>query len=265
MKVVTLTYSDTKFKTRDRVESQFEHYDQITETCRLQDENGKLIGVYVKNGFYDPKFLELLDQVKYTRAPRGSGLITEDRTFGYAPRDGVRNFCCRAASLVKEQPQHFELLKNLGVQLSNVLKKYDEPTYRRHMAYMDAVEPFYHMGAFTSGVINKMNQLRFHRDISNQKGCMSIMLTYKNQCKGGNLVLPEYKSVIQNANGSMFLFNGRENLHGVTPFEATGQNFHRYTVVFYTMRGMDKCLAPEQEREFFNKKLFSKQFKTQGK
>ena len=95
---------------------------------------------------------------------------------------------------------------------------------------------------FTSGIINKNNELNYHYDAGNFEECYSCMITAKNGITGGYLAMPEYDVNVEVLHGSVFLFDGQSILHGVTPIQKMGDDHYRYTVVYYSLKEMWKCL-----------------------
>ena len=106
-----------------------------------------------------------------------------------------------------------------------------------------------HGGVFTSGICNYNNPLRLHYDKGNFPGSWSAMFAFTHSIRGGNLVLPGYRVAFRFNKPSFIIFDGQKNLHGVTPIKYLGKSGFRYSVVYYAMQGMCRCLSTGEELE----------------
>jgi len=61
------------------------------------------------------------------------------------------------------------------------------------------------------------------------------------------LICPEFGLKFEISDGSLLIFNGQEILHGVSPIKKMSADAYRYTVVYYTMQQMWKCLPMPEE------------------
>ena len=100
---------------------------------------------------------------------------------------------------------------------------------------------------FTSGIVNKDNQLKYHFDTGNFKEVYSAMLVLKRDIAGGHLSIPEFDMGIELKNNSLFMFDGQGLLHGVTPIFKKTARAVRYSIVYYSMRQMWNCLPITDE------------------
>lgn len=248
------------------------HIDQITKKINIDDyvkraaadtdfkELVKEPTVIVRDGqerviydfvdFETAKYAEALKKIRYIDDIRTSGLKTQSRTFGYAPRNTLRKDFCASASMAEEHPAEHALLVELGQKLANVYLKNAPGVYGKHkeIAGYKVQKQWQIPGTpFTSGIVNKNNQLAYHFDTGNFKKVFSCMIAFKSPgCKGGHLSLPEYDIGLEIANNSVLLFDGQEILHGVTPFE-TEEDGYRFTVVYYSLQRMWQCLTVTEE------------------
>ena len=101
---------------------------------------------------------------------------------------------------------------------------------------------------FTTGSINKNSAISYHHDRGNLRGAWSAMLVVRRAVTGGDLVLPEYGCVLRLRDGDALLFDGQSTLHGVTPLSVSPGGY-RYTLVYYTLEQIWRCLAPLAELE----------------
>jgi hypothetical protein len=102
---------------------------------------------------------------------------------------------------------------------------------------------------WTSGVINKTSTLPYHRDGFNFD-VWSSMPVLRRAVAGGFLDFPEYGLVSASRDGTALFFNGYRNVHGVTPLALTEKDGYRFSIVYYSLRGMKDCFtyAVEQKR-----------------
>jgi hypothetical protein len=100
---------------------------------------------------------------------------------------------------------------------------------------------------FTSGIINKNNPLKYHFDAGNFHDVCSCMLGFKGGVSGGYLSFPEYDFALEIADGTLSMFDGQKILHGVTPIRSVAEGAYRFTVVYYSLRGMWKCEPLDRE------------------
>jgi len=100
---------------------------------------------------------------------------------------------------------------------------------------------------FTSGIINKNNQLKYHLDSGNIKGMMSNMVCFKRKVVGGYLAIPEYDLLLECADNTVVIFDGQKIMHGVTQIKHTADDSYRYTIVYYSLQQMWNCLTMTDE------------------
>lgn len=206
--------------------------------------------VYRKLDFDIEEYRDALQRIKYPKTTRTNGLTTQSRIFGYSPRNAIRNDFCSSTSLINDHPDEHEKIIEMGKKLAGIYLQNAPTIYGRHKEITkDNVKEEYHIPGtpFTSGIINKNNQLKYHFDTGNFKKVYSCMIAFKSGCKGGHLILPEYDIGLEIADGTVLLFDGQEILHGVTPFELESEDSHRFTVVFYSLERMWDCLTVDEE------------------
>ena len=73
------------------------------------------------------------------------------------------------------------------------------------------------------------------------------MVVFKGGVSGGFLSLPEYRAGVELKDNSLFMFDGQSILHGVTPIKKHNPNSYRYSIVYYSLRQMWKCLTIDEE------------------
>lgn len=236
-----------EFRNRSAVEADIEEL--IDEDCRLFID-GRLACVYrspVKavGWLYDHCL-----KIKYSKDSRTNGLVTTSKVFGKQPRNTIRRDYCGRAALAWDQPAHHNALMRAGRIVAETYEESNADLYRDHSEQTESkVGPDWKLEGmpFTSGIVNENNPLKYHFDAGNYNGVWSGMLIFKKDISGGFLSLPEFGVGLACRSNKVFLFDGQGILHGVTPIKKTRVGGRRYTVVYYSMKGMWKCLPYGEE------------------
>jgi hypothetical protein len=221
----------------------------VGEPFELWD-GGDLKAVYLELGD-DPSDGPALDsiyravqRVRFDTSARTSGLVSTSRVFGYLPRVAIRRDYCTTASLVAEQPAEHAAVAAGAAIVGRHYRAAHPALYERHRREADGLtEPSYLLEdeVFTSGIINENNPLKYHFDAGNLSSVWSGMLVFRDGVAGGMLALPEYDLAVAVRHKSLFLFDGQGILHGVTPMRLLRPDAKRYSLVYYSMRGMWNC------------------------
>ena len=214
----------------------------------VEDDAGNPLIVYLEMDENLDPLAKALRGVRYEKSGRTGGLPTISRVFGYQPRVTIRRDFCAPASLNTEAPDTYRLIKHAAQSAARKYEQFNPATYQRHLVRAREVEAYRIPGTpFTSGIINKNNQLRYHFDSGNIKDCWSAMFVFKKEITGGFLSCPEYDVGFELRNNSLLLFDGQSILHGVTEFKLLTPNAYRISIVYYSLAGMWRCLSPEGE------------------
>lgn len=228
----------------------------INEECICVDSDGQyLIGMFKLPSGVD-ELRGALSRIRFLTTERTGGMLTTSRIFGYSPRIAMRNDYCTKTSLQREHPQESEIVQKFAVELEQFYKRFSGMTYEEHKAKTEKVLPDYKMQEtlFTSGIINKNNPLPYHKDSGNFPDCYSCMIMVKEGIVGGRLSLPEYDVKFDIPDGYMIMFDGQKLVHGVTPIIKLHENAHRYTLVYYSLKGFWQCLTEEEELKRIRRK-----------
>jgi len=193
--------------------------------------------------------------IKYTNVERiSSGLITQgkNRTFGLRPRRAMSKnaFTCSATSLATESPLEHGVFINFLKQLMPFYEKYFSKEYHENIKTVEekTIKQWRIDGTpFTSGIVNYNSELQYHYDIGHFHGAMSIMLTLKGGVSGGGLCFPELDTRFDLADNTILLMDGQELMHGVPKLNKLATNGYRYTIVYYSLLQMWKCLPINEE------------------
>lgn len=241
-----LNYAD--YIKRTALESDYQEL--ITEDVCLM-ENGEKKVIYKElQGIDTSAVVEACKGIKYHEGTRSRGLKSRSRIFGYRPRMTIRADYCSSTSLALEHPEQHALVCGLGKALSDEYLKEAADTYEAHQKVLQekTKEDWRIPGTvFTSGIINKNNPLKYHFDTGNFKDVFSVMVVFKSGVKGGHLALPEYGLGLELKHNSVLMFDGQGILHGVTPIEYASPLSFRYSIVYYSLRGIWQCLTVDDE------------------
>lgn len=222
----------------------------ITEPTRVYDADAQVITlVYLRleDDFTD--LVTALRRLDIRRRTRTGGMRSLSREFGSHPRIRLKNNFCGPASLTREDRQAHAALSSAARVVAAAYGKVNPALASRHERLAKAVRPEWHLEgtAFTSGIVNRDSALPYHFDTGNFKGVWSGMLGFRRDVTGGYLAVPEYDLGFEVADRSLLLFDGQGLLHGVTPFTKTSPHSYRFTVVYYSLDQMWRCLAPGEE------------------
>lgn len=252
MKILQLEKREFEQKRFD-VPSESDFKTLVKESTIVKDDVGQTLIAYIENAFDLSLLFASLKNIRYEETGRTNGLPTISRVFGYQPRIAIRRDFCTATKLNSESPDTFELLKQAAFTASCHYKATNPGLHQVHMEMMEKILPNWRISdgevktPFTSGIINKNNQLRYHLDSGNFKNVWSAMFVMKGNTDGGYISIPEYDIGFELANNSLFLFDGQSILHGVTPIKMNAMDSYRISVVYYSLAGMWKCLEPKEE------------------
>ncbi len=223
----------------------------INEDCTLIDEDtGQIIGIYFTIPKTSRQLLMALMTIKYDKNRRLNGLITHSRIFGWRPREKIRNDYCSASMLASTNPREHAIIVDFAKVLSKYYKKFVPKIFKEHKQIADdniLKNWLIEETPFSSGIVNKNNELHYHYDAGNFKNVYSNMVAFKSNIRGGYLSIPEYDIGLEIATNSVLLFDGQKILHGVTPIKLLNPKAYRYTLVYYTLKAMWTCESVTEE------------------
>ena len=253
MKTLNLKHKDLDLKSyikRTALESDYSQL--IKEPTLIRDaDSGELKIIYDIVGIDTREIVDALKRIKYHEGKRTRGLVSRSRIFGYRPRHPIRGNYCSSTSLASEFPTEHSLVCTLAEKIEDYYTKWYPDGYKRHLEATDEkIETDWrinHKSAFTSGIINKNNPLKYHFDTGNFNDVFSMMIVFKEDVQGGYLSVPEYDIGFELVNNSVLMFDGQSILHGVTPIYFKNANAHRFSMVYYSLKQMWKCLEVDEE------------------
>lgn len=188
--------------------------------------------------------------IEYSTGKRSRGLVSTSAIFGYSPRVAMRHdYCTVTAMALKHKKQH-HVIASFAKELVGYYKEYFPERYEFHTKLVEErVMQDWTIGGspFTSGIVNKNNQLKYHFDAGNFKGVLSNMVVFKKDVAGGYLVIPELDIALEVADNTLSIFNGQEILHGVSTIEYENEHAYRYSTVYYSLEQMWKCEPLDDE------------------
>ena len=231
-------------------------YDKVINRECIIELEGNMPMSYVKMSHIHIALRQALNNLKFHKSVRASGIKSVASVLiGNKPANPSKeDFCHKATVQLKYGNEHEVLIQTAQI-MSDIFWQL-MPPYKAlaegllalpHRSILDK----YMIGetVFTSGIVNKNNPLHYHYDTANMNGCLSCMLVVRSNMGGGYLVLPEYRAAIACQDEYMLIFNGRKILHGVSELVPCAEaiNPYRYSIVFYTIEAMTKCLGDQAE------------------
>ena len=156
---------------------------------------------------------------------------------------------CNQTSLARENPKAESMLRGLASEITKRYFKVAPDTADQHKELLDKVVDEWRMpdSLFTSGIVNKNNPLSYHFDAGNFKDVLSCMLVLRKEMEGGWLCVPEINTRFLLKHNSLFMFDGQKIMHGVSPMNPKSDDGYRFSVVYYSLKGMWKCLTLDDE------------------
>lgn len=228
----------------------------VDQSCQLVDDYGNTVGYIFKSWDKGTEICATIQKMKYSTTRRTDGMAQNNDVFGFMPRNAIRCNYCRPSKLRINNPKAWSVLMGNAAVISDFIKEADSKVWETNNAILDSqVADSWRIrnSIFTSGIVNKNNHLRYHVDFGNFEGTWSAMLVYKRDVIGGNLHLPEFDATIKLEDGDLVFFKSSDYIHGVTPIIKSGPESYRYSIVYYSLEQLNKCLEPKAEMEWYKK------------
>lgn len=191
-----------------------------------------------------------VQSMKINKGKRSRGLQSESSVFGYSPRVPMRQDYCRISEMAKKYPKQHYIITNFINQVVELYQKYFPDVYAKHQEVVsEKILEEYKIGntPFTSGVVNRNNQLKYHFDYGNFEGMLSNMVVFKKGVDGGHLCIPALDIALEVGDNTITIFNGQDILHGVSDINFYKEGAYRYSVVYYSLEQMWKCEPLDDE------------------
>jgi hypothetical protein len=229
------------------------HYTQVHADSAVFTENGQVRIVFDDAPFDDEALRAACKGINYPSNDRTSGMVSRSRIFGNQPRNVLRRRdYCAAAAMAYDHPAAHGALVRAAQRVTDVFANWHpEGAASQRALVRQQVLPEWRLPGetFTSGIVNWDNPLRYHHDGGNFPGAWSAMIVLTRGIEGGRLVMPEYGIAFDFAIGGtkVILFDGQGILHGVTKIRKVRADGYRYSIVWYALKGMCKCLSARAE------------------
>tara|TARA_R100000781_G_scaffold114904_1_gene87800 strand:+ start:1393 stop:2196 length:804 start_codon:yes stop_codon:yes gene_type:complete len=237
----------------------------ITEDCLLEDE-GEIIGFYIKDvSKYNDRLSKLLsvsnNEFRSDNVPKSEMLRSESLRDGYekygkykldnpvlqystilgslAPRALLRRtYPSRSSVHSDKKAQTFiKAMLATAMESEKVIKEVAPTIYERQMKMFESIDDKWKFGnMFTSSISNFNIAAAFHRDTGNLVGSVNVILTKRNNSKGGSLNVPDYNTTFEQADNSMLVYPAWRNMHGVTPIKPIHETGYRNSLIFYSLK-----------------------------
>lgn len=188
--------------------------------------------------------------IPYDNGVRTRGLKSQSKVFGFKPRIAIRKDWCSTTALATSYPKHHRAITEFADELVKYYEEYFPDIFEMHKNEVkEKVLDEWTIGStpFTSGIVNKNNQLKYHFDSGNFQDVLSNMVVFKKGTSGGHLIIPEFDIALDVSDKSLTIFNGQDILHGVSPIEHDNETGYRYSVVYYSLQQFWKCETVDDE------------------
>jgi len=229
--------------------------DQYKEIIREDTKffvDGECIGVYVNlpKGILNNLRKAVLT-TKYVETYRTrKALPTKSSVFGALPRIPMRNDFCRLSNKTFEEKENMKYLMSFQNILCDIYRTHLPELFAKDLEYVKKnINDDYRLvdTPYTTVNINVNHAIKHHKDNGNIKGSYSNVLILKENCIGGELVLPEYGIALEQSDGALCIFKGQEEIHGVMPLTPSSKDFYRASIVYYTMAQLKHCYPYKEE------------------
>tara|TARA_R110000803_G_scaffold25845_3_gene61719 strand:+ start:4772 stop:5584 length:813 start_codon:yes stop_codon:yes gene_type:complete len=240
----------------------------VSEDCLLEVD-GEIIGFYIKDVKEYSKKLNLLlaiankefksDNVHKTKMDR-SDVFEARKKNPNLTRSEARELGTSQMSVIlgstPPRPQMGRPYPNISIihrdkkaqtfikamwgaclEAEQIIKKLTPHLYENQVELFKDVKQEWKFGTlYTSSISNFNISAPFHRDTGNIKGTVNIILTKRNNSKGGCLNVPDYNATFEQADNSMLVYPAWRNIHGVTPIKQITEDGYRNSLIFYGLK-----------------------------
>jgi hypothetical protein len=240
----------------------------VTEDCFLQVD-GEVIGFYIKDvSKYSSKLKQLIEIAnKEFRSPNVTKSKMDRSDVYIAKRKNPNLTRAQARELGTSQmsailgstparPQMGRPYPNISIlhrdkkaqtfiksmwasclEAEQIIKDLTPHLYKKQTELFEDVKKKWRFGnMYTSSISNFNIAAPFHRDTGNIVGTVNIILTKRNNSKGGCLNVPDYNATFEQADNSMLVYPAWKNIHGVTPIQPTSPDGYRNSLIFYALK-----------------------------
>ena len=242
------------------------YYDpNITEDCLLELD-GEVIGFYINDVSTYSKTLSALISIankefrsdnvpkqemsrgpqgnkkdKLKRKVEGKSLVTQYSTIlgSRAPKPHMRMPYPSITPVHRDVKAKTFIKAMWGacLEAEKIVQHLTPHIYKRQIDLFKDVKDKWKFGnMYTSSISNFNIAASYHRDNGNIKGTVNIILTKRNNAKGGCLNVPDYNVTFEQADNSMLVYPAWKNIHGVTPIIKSSTDGYRNSLIFYPLK-----------------------------
>lgn len=138
---------------------------------------------------------------------------------------------------VKSAQTFIKAMYLLAIESENLIKKILPEQYNNQLELLkDVPKEWRFANLFTSSISNFNIAAQYHRDNGNIKGAVNVIITKRQDSKGGDLNLPDYDATINQCNNSILVYPAWKNMHGVTPIIPSHDKGYRNSLIFYPLK-----------------------------
>ena len=138
---------------------------------------------------------------------------------------------------VKSAQTFIKAMYLLAIESENLIKKILPEQYNNQLEVLkDVPKEWRFANLFTSSISNFNIAAQYHRDNGNIKGAVNVIITKRQDSKGGDLNLPDYDATINQCNNSILVYPAWKNMHGVTPIIPSHDKGYRNSLIFYPLK-----------------------------
>lgn len=244
IEILPAIISRKDFKHRKFIEAMEGDCQRYIDYDCLITTNGRNKIFYKKLDIDTSELRWAVKNITYGTGNRTTGLLSTSRIFGFMPRRTLMGDYCRDSSISREHTQAAAILKDFSRHIEQYYREFFPEELQAHYeTVQERILPEWRIegSPFTSGIVNKDNRLKYHRDAGNFRGCLSNMVAMRRGVDGGHLCIPEYDVKLEICDNSLLIFDGQQIMHGVTALHKRYPAAYRYTVVWYALEQLWKC------------------------
>lgn len=124
----------------------------------------------------------------------------------------------------------------LSLECENIIKETTPELYYPLLEIMNNIPAEWKFGnLFTSSISNFNISANYHIDKANIIGSLNVIITKRENSRGGCIHIPDYDATIDQIDGSILVYPAWRNFHGVTPIVPYFEGGYRNSFVFYSL------------------------------
>lgn len=231
----------------------------VTESCILLDPDGTEVGLFLKELPKDLiNLVTIADQE--LRSDRVTKSVMDRKTMVGAlngkpqyrvvsqysailgsipPKPHMRRAYPSRSSLHREKGSDtfIKAMLKAGKLCMGLVNHYIPSVHKHHLARVEERLPnkWRFANHFSSTISNCNIAAPIHQDNANIKGAINLIITKRQNSRGGNLHVPDYDATFDQSNNSLLVYPAWRNRHGVTPIIPTHQGGYRNSHVWYAL------------------------------